>query len=400
MISPSMTKGNSFAKAVDSVFLIIFGSSQNKALYERIFGKLESTFTNHAIQEYARSLDVLRLTTPLQNDTVATKSYNLFRVILSSSFEEEELWTAARFALHGAYKWDRFLPWVEDPDDILKCLTHHLTIQAKGEVEIARQPIEHVMRAIAYASNKETLEGLKKFDFADKLFVDGIRRTFEEDCTFQTRKAALFFMPMIQHRWFDDSLEDVMSDEAKVEFCKNWGSAVAGIEHTTDVKKAICGTLFGMMNSKRWRSHIVKDKLRLMAYFPDLPEESKHFIACKKNASILPWLRSRADEAGADGEEMKLWRLWLGILWSDYADLPEGVRDQVLEATKVVTSKARHDVCFILRIMTTEKERYKAKLDEYEAASLEDEPERLRVRLEGLNVSIEKFTEVAGKEAK
>jgi len=74
--------------------------------------------------------------------------------------------------------------------------------------------------------------------------------------------------------------------------------------------------------------------------------------------------------------------------------------DQILEVTKVVVSKARHDVNFISRIMAAEKERSQAELDKHEATSLEDEPERLRARLEILNEGIERFAEVVGKKAK
>lgn len=339
--------------------------------------------------------------TPLQDNAVATNSYSLLHVILSSSLEKEELWAAARLAIDGAYKWDTFLPWVEDPEDIFKCLVHHFAIQAKGEDDIARQPIENTLRAIAYASNRTTLEGLEKFDFTDKLFVDGIRKAVEEDRPFEMRKAALFFMPIIQDKWFDDSLEDVMSDEAKDEFCENWRSAVKGIEHTVDVRRAICATLFGMLNSEKWRSHIGKDALKLMVYFSDLPGDTKCFTRCKENTSILPWLRSRADEAGEEGtEETKLWKLWLAILWSGYEDLPKDGKDQVLEVTKVVISRARHDVSFISRIMAAEEKKYQAELDGHEATSLGDEPERLRARLDGLKESVEKFAEVVGNRKK
>lgn len=379
------------------MFLTVFGSSQNGALYTHIFSKLKATFKDHITQEYARTLEGMKLITPLRNDTVASNCYDLFHVILSSSFEEEEIWVAARLAIHGAYKWDHFLPWVDDPDDIVKFLVHHFTIQAKGEDEVATQAIEGVLRAIAYASNEKALDGLKKFGFTDKVFVNGVRKAFEDDRSFQTRKAVLFLMPIIQDEWFDDSLEDVVSDEDKAEFCKNWASAVDGIEHTTDVRRATCATLFGMLNSKKWRSHIAKEKLKLMEYFADLPDDSRYFIACKKNPSVLPWLRSGAGGAGEDVERAKL---WLAILWSDYAVLSKDIVDQVLEMTKVVISKARHDSTFISRIMVAEKERYQAKLDGHEAASLEDEAVKLRAKVEGLSESIEKFDEVAGKKTK
>ncbi|KAF9642216.1 hypothetical protein BDM02DRAFT_3273551 [Thelephora ganbajun] len=173
---------------------------------------------------------------------------------------------------------------------------------------------------------------------------------------------------------------------------------VDGIEHIVDVKEALCATLFGTLNSEKWRSHIVKDKLKLMEYFANLPKDSEPFTACKKNASILPWLRSRVDEGGEKGEEET--KLWLAILWSDYTNLPEDVRDQVLEVTKAAILGVRHDVSFISRIMAAEKERYQAMLDGHKAASLEDEPERLRAKVEGLNEGIEKFAQVVGEKAK
>ena len=390
------------------MLLIIFGSSKSEELYKRIFSKLEDTFKGHVVQEYPRSLDGLRLVTPLQNDTIATDSYSLFRVILSSSFEKEEIWAAARFAIHGAYKWDTFLPWVEDPDDIIKFLAHHFALQAKGEDVIAKEPIEWVLRAIAYASNELTLEGLKKFDCTNKLFVNGIRKAFEEDRSFQTRKAVLFLirMRLIQHRWFDDSLEDVMSDEERAEFCKNWGSAVDGIEHTMDVRKASCGTFYAMLNSEKWRPHIPKGQLRLMEYFTDPSEDQKHFIACKENTAILPWVRSRMGEEEEDEEkkrewnEKELWKLWLAVLWSDYPNLPKDVKDQVLEMTKDVVSKSRHDVSFISGIMVVEKERCKTKLCDYQASTLGEEAEKLRAKVECLSESIEKFSEVTEWTAK
>lgn len=379
------------------MFLIIFDSSQDKALYTHVFTKFKATFQHHVVQEYARTLDGMRLITPLQNDTVAINCYGLFRIILSSSFEEAEKWVAAGVAIHGAYKWDPFLPWVEDPADVLVFLAHNFAIQAKGEDGVATQPIQMMLRAIAYASNENTREALRKFDYTAKPFVNGIRKAFEEDRSFETRKAALFLMPFIQDRWFDDSLEDVMSDKEKDEFCKNWASAVDGIDHTLDVKRATCATLFGMLNSKKWRSHIAKEKFKLMEYFADLPDDSEYFIACKKNPSVLRWLQSGAGGAGEGAEKTKL---WLAILWSDYASLPQDVRDQVLEITKVVVSKARHDVSFISRIMAAEKERYQKKLDGHQAASLEDEAEKLRTKVEGLSESSEKFDEVVGKKAK
>ena len=382
------------------VSLTIPNSSEIQALYVRIFSKLESTFSNHVVREYSRSVDAMRLVALLGNKEIAQGCYSLFHVVLSSSFDEGEIWAAARLAGHGAYKWDQYLPWVNNPDDALKFLLYHFAIQAEGGDDVAMQPIEDMLRAIAYASNDKTLEGFKKFDFTDKVFVGGIRKAVGKDRPFQTRKATLFLLPMVQDKWFDDSLEDVMSDEEKNEFSRDWGSIVDGIQHVLDVKKAACATFYAMLNSKRWRSHIAKDKFKLIVYFAEIPDNSKHFMACKKNASVFPWLLSRVEEAGSGGAEAtNMWKMWLAILWSDYASLSKEVKNQVLEVTKVVTSKAKPDITFVSGILAMEKENYRVKLGGYAALSLEDEAERLRARVEDINESIERFEELVGKKA-
>ena len=342
----------------------------------------------------------MKLIAPVEDNTVCQSSYALFRTIIVSPFDKEDIWKASRFAVHGAYKWDRFLPWVQDPSDLLKFLSHHLDLQARGEHEIAEEAIQDTLRALAYASGEVTIEALKKFDPTDKWFVNGIRKAFEDGRPFQTRKAALFLMPVIQDRWFDDSSEeDVVAEDQKAEFCKHWASAVDGIEHTHDVKKAASSTLFSMLNSGRWRSHITEDKLKLMEWFSVLPDDSKPFAACKKNPEILPWLKSRADKP-TEGEGKNsaranegLLKLWLALLWFDYVNLPEVVRDQVLEMTKLVISKVRHDVNFITAVMEAEKERYQNELKEFPLWSIDDKATTLRTKVDNLNNSLEKFLE-------
>ena len=91
------------------MFLTTSDSSENKVLYVRIFSKLESTFSNHVVREHNRSIDAMRLIALLGNNEITQGCYSLFHVVLSSSFEKEEIWAAARIAGHGAYKWDHFL---------------------------------------------------------------------------------------------------------------------------------------------------------------------------------------------------------------------------------------------------------------------------------------------------
>jgi len=63
------------------------------------------------------------LIAPLSENEIARNSYQLFHVIMqapiSLTYSQEKKWEASRLTIHGAYKWEIFLPWVEDPQDIL-----------------------------------------------------------------------------------------------------------------------------------------------------------------------------------------------------------------------------------------------------------------------------------------
>jgi hypothetical protein len=157
-----------------------------------------------------------------------------------------------------------------------------------------------------------------------------------------------------------------------------------------------------MLNSNKWRSHITEDKLKLMEWFTVLPEESKSFNACKRNPEILSWLKLKTENP-SEGEgknsakaNQGLMKLWLAILWLDFMNLPEVVKVPVLEMTKVVISKARHDVNFVTSVMEAETERYQAELKEYPLWSIDDKASALRTKVDNLNISKEKFLEAVG----
>jgi len=81
----------------------------------------------------------------------------------------------------------------------------------------------------------------------------------------------------------------------------------------------------------------------------------------------------------------------------DYVNLPEAVGDQVLETTKVVISKVRHDVNFVSVVMEAEKERYQAELKDYPLWSIDDKATALRTRVDNLNSGMEKFLAIVGE---
>ena len=78
----------------------------------------------------------MELIAPLSENEIAIRSYGLFHVVmqapLTESCTETKKWQAACFTMHGAYKWDKFLPWVEDPQDILAFLDYHFQLATQG----------------------------------------------------------------------------------------------------------------------------------------------------------------------------------------------------------------------------------------------------------------------------
>ena len=189
----------------------------------RIFTKLTEIFRNSAstTDEIDRALEVMELITPLSGDVISQKSYDLFHVIMhtpiSLACSEEKKWAASRLAMHSAYSRDKFLPWVEDPQDVLTFLVHHFDSAINGGSQ--DEPIQDGLRALAYASSPVTIKALKDFDPTNPPFVRGIRHVFQDNKPFQLRKAALSFLPLIGDRWFNTPHPIMESSEMK-SFCK------------------------------------------------------------------------------------------------------------------------------------------------------------------------------------
>ena len=78
----------------------------------------------------------MELVARFSKDDIAQKSCDLFHVVMQTSvslaYSMEKKWNASRSTMHGAYKWDKFLPWVEDPKDILTFLDHHFDLATRG----------------------------------------------------------------------------------------------------------------------------------------------------------------------------------------------------------------------------------------------------------------------------
>ena len=320
----------------------------------------------------------MELIAPLSENNIATKSYNLFHVVmqtpLSDTYTQEKKWDAARLAMYGAYKWDKFLPWVEDPKDILAFLDHHFDLAARlGENH--DEPIQYALRALAYASGPGTVGALKNFDPTEPSFVRGICYVFQDSKPFQLRKAALFFLPLIGDRWFT-TLEPIMKPDRMRSLCVDWASTADGIEHTYDVQKATLAVLFGMINSSHWRPHIVTEKWKLLEYFTSVPDDSQPLKRCLDNPELVDAI-SRVDNPVA-------MVLWLAVLWLKYTELIPEVREQLEVITKDVAQRRRKDLDMYLSVMDSELKKAKEGLEEYRAWSTDPAAMALRAKIDSI----------------
>ena len=327
-----------------------FRSHEVDPQINRIYDKLTETFKDPASAgEIDRALDAMKLIVPLSTNVIARKSYQLFHVIMqapiSPTYSQEKRWDASRLAMHGAYKWDEFLPWIEDPRDVLAFLGHHFDLFIKTD-ENQDEPIQNAMRALAYASKPTTIEALKRFDPTEPSFVRGICYVFQASRPFQLRKAALFFLPLIGDRWFNTPHPIMESDQMR-SLCVGWASIIDGIEQTNDVQKATLAAFFGMINSPHWRPHVVTEKWASLKYFTSVPDDSLPLRRCIDNPELMDVIKKVENPAAIV--------LWLALLWLKYKELIPQVREQLEAATKeVAQGRRKTDLDMYLSVIDSE----------------------------------------------
>ena len=320
----------------------------------------------------------MELIASLSEETVAEKSYDLFHVVMrapvSPAYSQDKKWEASRRAMHGAYKWDQFLPWVGDPHDVLTFLDHHFDLATGGEDQ--DEPIQNALRALAYASGPVTIEALKRFDPTEPSFVSGICYTFQSNRSFELRKAALFFLPLIGDRWFNTPHPIMKPDQMK-SLCMDWASVVGVIEHSNDVQRAILAVLFGMINSPHWRPHIVADKWNLLEYFPSVPGDSQPLRRCLDNPELMEAIRDVPNPAAI--------AIWMKIMWLKYKELVPVVQRQLEAVTKeVAQGRRRADLEVYQSVIESEVATAENALTQYTTWSIDPVAVALRTKIDNL----------------
>ena len=159
--------------------------------------------------------------------------------------------------------------------------------------------------------------------------------------------------------------------------CVDWASAVDGIEHTSDVKKATLSVFFGMINSSHWRPHIVPGKWKLLEYFDSLPDDFLPLRRCLDNPELIGAISEVVNPAAMV--------LWSTILWLKYKELIPEVREQLEAITKkAAQSDRRGDLDMYLRSINSELEKATGMLEQYEVWSTDPAAVDLRTKIDNL----------------
>ena len=156
-------------------------------------------------------MEAMKLIAPLSEDGIAQKSYGLFCVVMQAPVSlaySEKKWGASHLTMHGAYKSSKFLPWVEDPQDILTFLDHHFDLVTRGD-ENQDESIRYALRALGFACHPAAIEALNDFDPTGPSFVRGICYVFQDNKSFELRRAAFFLvLPRAELSRFEPSKSD------------------------------------------------------------------------------------------------------------------------------------------------------------------------------------------------
>jgi hypothetical protein len=267
---------------------------------------------------------------------IALKSYDLFHVVMDASVPEthsEKKWEAARLAIYGAYRGGAFIPQVKDQEDTLRILlflNHHFELVA-GQGQDQNEPIRIALHALICTPNPSSIAALESFDPTDPFFVRGIRYALQDCRPSNLREAVLLFLPLICDQWFN-TRSLLMNPKQMKTFCADWASAV-GVEQTPDVKIAALTVLLEMINSPRWRPHVVVEKLGLLKDLKSFPDDFQPLRDCINNPDLV-------DAIQGAGNPVAIIH-WVAILWLKYGELDSRVRDQLEAITKKIARNER-----------------------------------------------------------
>ena len=309
-------------------------SSYVSAQADEIYKALKQTFEPPILDKIDHALEALVMIYCLPNIISPSMSYKIFQMVMQSDIPEahsKKKWEVSCLAMHHAFKDNKPLSCVEDPDNILTFLSHHFDLGiVDGEYQ--DEPIQNALCALAFTSSPITVEALNRLNPTGHWFVHGICHAFQSDRPLGLREAALLFLPLIANRWFH-ARALIMGPTEMDSFCMNWASAIDSLKPTPAIQKAALTVLLGMINSPHWHSHIVPETWTLLEYFKSIPDDLESLCLCINNLGLIDEIRN------VDNPRAMV--LWIEVLWFKYAELTPEVRDQLITITKEILRNER-----------------------------------------------------------
>ena len=234
--------------------------------------------------------------------------------------QSQNIWKASCLAMKRACDESGF----KDAEHILTFLIHHFELVPRCD-ENYDEPIQNAFCALAHTSSTLIVEALKRFDPTQPSFVFGISYVFQDNKSPKLHEDAFMFLPFICDRWFN-ARSPIMDSVAMRKFSTGWGSVVDCLGSAPKIQKAALNIFLGMVNSPHWRLHIAPEKWMLLEYFPLISEDLHSLNRCINNPGLIAEIR--------DVDNPMAMVLWVGILWSKYAELDQEVQEQLMQATK------------------------------------------------------------------
>jgi len=320
----------------------------------------------------------------LKHQVACTESFKLFRTIVAAVDSDNWFWRPAELLLVGAFKWNGFRPFVEDPEGLLEFLRRCLLDQERG---LARdQPIEQIMFALGGAPEGEISAGLAGVDFSEPLFFNGLCHALRKDAPYRLRRGTVAFLRHLDTQLFDTNTT-IFTEEQAGKLVSAW-SASAGesleVSGHSLLARASMTTLLGLLDSTFWREFIPDERWDILKYLNGIDDELIPPAAyrCFRNPTIIPYLlKLRERGVGA-------FTLWMAIIWAKYPDLSEEVATQLGTTTRgVAYSHSKSTVAFYASVMDGEMERVRRKINSHHSWSFEEGIVKLRSRRDALQLA-------------
>ena len=315
-------------------------SHQISEIINNVFDLLDNFFGQSNPEGIPSATEALELAVIFRDRQVCARSYTLFRTIMDKADKPDEMWTAARLCLQGAYSAGMVpqvkdlealrelgVPEVGDPKQLLEFLHYHM--QEGANVE--SRPVHLVFSALVVVPNEETDRGLATHSFTGSHLIDTMIKALEDKASPPFQRSTIFALARFDSHLFvtDEAFRD--RDKAS-RFITAWSSAIH--EFLGDpcplqrLEKAVFRVLLAIAHLPCLREHLPEERWALMDNYPLVLPTNPTLRRCLSDPSIFSFPKTITDPRPSS--------LWLGALWVNYHYLSSQVQEQLEQATREI----------------------------------------------------------------